>query len=177
MFDRQHPFLYYAMHTLIRTYDVNVWGIAGPALMTRCVIGWGQLDPMMVRWIPTPFIIGTAHQMPYTSPILTPSILGGDVTLPNEPLGTASISVFTDQYQFYPISWFQPRVDLNPKDPGLPQLRENVEKRSYVYHYFNQVIKNRKIAPDTFLYEMMHKGCLYACNNTNVETAIDDIRL
>ncbi len=179
VFDRQHPFLYYVMHTLTRNHDVNVWGSAGPTLLTYTTMGWSQLDPMMVRWIPSPFIIGTAHLMPYLSPILIQLTVGGNGTLPNEPLGTASISVFTDQYQFYPITWYnQGRVDIQPNHAGVPKFREDVEKRTYVYHYFNHMLEiwKKQIAPGTYLFELMQRGCLLACNNNDVETNIDDIK-
>jgi len=52
VFDRMHPFLYYAMHFLMSTYDPTVWDIAGPQVVTKAVMGWSALHPSMVRWIP-----------------------------------------------------------------------------------------------------------------------------
>lgn len=52
VFDRMHPYLYYAMHLLMSTYDPKVWDIAGPQVVTKAVTSWSALQPFMVRWIP-----------------------------------------------------------------------------------------------------------------------------
>lgn len=68
IFDRQHPFLYYTMHTFMRVHRLDKWEIVGPELITRCIVSWTELGPMMVRWLPTPFIIGTLrlHSIKYS---------------------------------------------------------------------------------------------------------------
>ncbi len=52
IFDKRHPFLYFAMHLLVSIYDPIKWDIAGPQVVTIALAKWTTLHPYMVRWIP-----------------------------------------------------------------------------------------------------------------------------
>lgn len=74
VFDRAHPFLYFAMHDLMSTYDLTLWDVAGPRVITRCVNAWHSLHSYMVRWVPV-HKTGTTLQDPLQSPFLEISSL------------------------------------------------------------------------------------------------------
>ncbi len=175
VFDRMHPFLYYAMHRLISTYDPDRWDTAGPDVITSCVNGWSALHPFMLRWIPR-HEVGTFISL---SLILLINDISnkGTLELPNEPVGSPFVTVFLDQYAFYPVSWWNTsdRIDMIPTHPELPQYKIDVEKRPYVYHYFNQMIRNDQLAQGRYLYELLQRACLFECSYTNLEIGVTHI--
>jgi hypothetical protein len=157
VFDRMHPFLYFAMHDLVSNYDQTVWDTAGPRVLTRCVALWSTLHPYMVRWIP----VHNAGKMP----------------LPNEPIGTPAITVFADQFAFYPHSWWiYPRIDTKSVDDAeVRQYRIDVEERSYAYHYVNHMVQNNAIRKGIYLFEVLNRSCLFKCSYDDLDVKITDL--
>jgi len=98
--------------------------------------------------------------------------------LPNEPLGTPAISVFTDRYAFYALGWWiTPRVDTTEGHPELAQFRKKVEDRAYAYHYVNQMVRvtGSKIQSGVYLFDLLQRACLFMCSYDNLDISIADL--
>jgi hypothetical protein len=158
VFDRAHPFLYFAMHDLMSTYDPTLWDVAGPRVITRCVNAWHSLHSYMVRWVPV-------HKT-------------GSIMLPNEAIGTPAITVFIDQYAFYPHPWWrESRIDTKPEDDEVKMFRNNVENRSYAYHYVNHMVRKTgvRIQKGIYLFEVLNRSCLFECTYDDLDVSITEV--
>jgi len=177
VFDKMHPFLYYAMHLLVSTYDPKSWDIAGPQVVTKAVAGWSKLHPYMVRWIPQ-HVAGECLSFCLVYATLTQFISLGEFSLPNEPIGTPQVTVFTDRYAFYALAWWKnPRVDTTENHPDLALFRKELEERAYAYHYVNQMVRNAgvKLKKGIYLFDLLQRSCLYECSYDDLDININEI--
>ncbi len=98
--------------------------------------------------------------------------------MPNEPIGTPQVTVFTDRYAFYALAWWKSlRVDTTENHADLASFRKQVEERSYAYHYVNQMVKlaGVKIKKGIYLYDLLQRACLYECSHDDLEVSITEI--
>jgi hypothetical protein len=173
-FDRMHPFLYYAMHFLISTYDPKVWDIAGPQVVTKSVMAWSNLHPFMVRWIPEHKAGKIDDKISFFGISNFAFDCTGELDLPNEPIGSPAISVFTDRYAFYAYPWWiRPRMDTT----DLEQYRKDIEERAYAYHYVNQMVRetNSKIKKGIYLFDLLQRACLFECDHDDLDINIVEL--
>ncbi len=98
--------------------------------------------------------------------------------MPNEPLGTPEVTVFTDRYAFYALAWWQKqRVDTTEGHPDLDLFKRDVETRAYAYHYVNQMVRGTggKIKKGVYLFDLLQRACLFECSYDDLEISITDV--
>jgi hypothetical protein len=98
--------------------------------------------------------------------------------LPNEAIGTPAITVFIDQYAFYPHPWWrESRIDTKPEDDEVKMFRNNVEDRSYAYHYVNHMVRKTgvRIQKGIYLFEVLNRSCLFECTYDDLDVSITEV--
>jgi hypothetical protein len=137
----------------------------------------------MVRWIPVHNAGMRFHEDLHFPFMETSSVIYGFIfwigkmPLPNEPIGTPAITVFADQFAFYPHSWWiYPRIDTKSVDDAeVRQYRIDVEERSYAYHYVNHMVQNNAIRKGIYLFEVLNRSCLFKCSYDDLDVKITDL--